>query len=916
MSSRNSLVRNRDLVRNTVALNGNLEINGVDVLSLLETTIQEIDNTVANTVVTVDTSTTRAKTLPSLASIARLEDLSDPQMILIVDPQLPYTKTVTCRLYANSGPSNFKLKAYSFVLYWDPANVTLSKLTMGDTYAPWDGITLGYKLGANAASIPTPQVRYYQFGSSSFSSYVNMDQIPGTESFYNYPCVRCVCTLSSGTSTWNAPGALTAGFNVGKAIPIGVFEFTMSNTWTGERECVKFGFCNDFINQGTQDYSSIMAHRTTNDGFTWGYGTYPDTYVESSKIPMIDNKFVGAWTRFSAFCTNKQTTLADTSISTGALTLAGNLAIPGYANVASALASAGGGGTTLVQRTDNGAINGDVWGLSDGWPSVPATNDTDLATIALIDSVFAKSASSYDPVVYSAHYVGAFSANNGPNILGAAGGTSWTTVISHPNVSVSSGYFTVTRTAMYRLGVRLMAQSYNNMTPVEAIVKKNTTFLFRFTLLGDSGENGWGGVHIVALTSGDTIFIETGGILVMESAPYGTWVTFDEIATPTIVGLSQAVGDTLYQPKTGDVTVTGKLTLPGFNDVAKTLRDMDDIVVAKLTQTTADSLYQPLIGDIIVTGTLAIPGYANVATTLGSLSTDVSGKLTQAMADTLYQPITGNVTVTGTLAIPGYANVATTLGTLSTEVSGKLTQATANTLYQPKTGNVTVTGTLAIPGYANVATTLGTFLTNTGITNSTTLTIAKSVQISSNWLYISSFTTDSFSANKLTYATSGGFSWYGETEDHNADLDAQSNVQVSLKMDYALVTPQIYITSDDRVKVRETPITGALAAINKLTPVYYQKLQGGAMVAADYEDAPPAGVGWTAESGLVAQDVFNNCPEISPFVNPGAVDPDTGVESLWTVKYDSIFTWGLAATKELAAKVEALEARLAALEAA
>ena len=131
-----------------------------------------------------------------------------------------------------------------------------------------------------------------------------------------------------------------------------------------------------------------------------------------------------------------------------------------------------------------------------------------------------------------------------------------------------------------------------------------------------------------------------------------------------------------------------------------------------------------------------------------------------------------------------------------------------------------------------------------------------------------------------------------------------------------------FTTSDDRLKHNEVVITSALSVIRKLSPQRYDKTLE--MKAEDYNGEIEGD--YTVEAGLIAQEILE-IPELSFVVSGGDITntDEDGVETTepnaYAVDYNSIFTYNVAATRELDAIVAAqaeliakLEARLTALE--
>ncbi len=107
-------------------------------------------------------------------------------------------------------------------------------------------------------------------------------------------------------------------------------------------------------------------------------------------------------------------------------------------------------------------------------------------------------------------------------------------------------------------------------------------------------------------------------------------------------------------------------------------------------------------------------------------------------------------------------------------------------------------------------------------------------------------------------------------------------------------------TSDDRVKHNEKPIINALYIINKLDPQIYDKTIE--LKDAEYNGILKEGT-YTREAGLIAQDIYE-IEELKSFVMEG------DDEKLWSVDYNSIFTYGLVATQELYKLVQAQQAQI------
>jgi hypothetical protein len=89
------------------------------------------------------------------------------------------------------------------------------------------------------------------------------------------------------------------------------------------------------------------------------------------------------------------------------------------------------------------------------------------------------------------------------------------------------------------------------------------------------------------------------------------------------------------------------------------------------------------------------------------------------------------------------------------------------------------------------------------------------------------------------------------------------------------------------------------------------------MKTADY-DGPLEDGTWKYEAGLIAQDV-DLVPELQYLVSKPEADYDDQLQEYtevpYSLNYQDVFVYGLAATKELDAKITSHASRLAAIEA-
>jgi hypothetical protein len=150
------------------------------------------------------------------------------------------------------------------------------------------------------------------------------------------------------------------------------------------------------------------------------------------------------------------------------------------------------------------------------------------------------------------------------------------------------------------------------------------------------------------------------------------------------------------------------------------------------------------------------------------------------------------------------------------------------------------------------------------------------------------------------------------------------------------VTGTFTNTSDDRLKHNEVTIVNGLDVIDQLTPKFYQKTQD--MLDAHYY-GDLSGHNWSYETGLIAQELLQ-ISDLSFVVSGGDYyresyiykrqtndpsnanyDPSNAnydicynlIPQTYNVNYNSIFVYGLAAIKELHAKVKSQETTISSL---
>lgn len=134
------------------------------------------------------------------------------------------------------------------------------------------------------------------------------------------------------------------------------------------------------------------------------------------------------------------------------------------------------------------------------------------------------------------------------------------------------------------------------------------------------------------------------------------------------------------------------------------------------------------------------------------------------------------------------------------------------------------------------------------------------------------------------------------------DISINGNVVIdgSLNIRGTGYTSGMIITSDDRLKQNEEPITNALTTIRQLSPQIYQKTSSfkDPHYRGELKDDP-----YIIEAGLIAQDV-EKINELKFSVISG------NEQSPYSLNYNNIFVYSLAALKELDSQVQTINENL------
>jgi len=133
------------------------------------------------------------------------------------------------------------------------------------------------------------------------------------------------------------------------------------------------------------------------------------------------------------------------------------------------------------------------------------------------------------------------------------------------------------------------------------------------------------------------------------------------------------------------------------------------------------------------------------------------------------------------------------------------------------------------------------------------------------------------------------------------DISINGNVWIdgSLNIRGTATGPYVSVTSDDRLKHNEEPIANALSTIRQLSPQIYQKT-------ATFKDPHyrgPLNEPYIIEAGLIAQEV-EKIDTLKFSVISG------NEQSPYSLNYNNIFVYGLAALKELDSQVQTINENL------
>ncbi|KAL1525447.1 hypothetical protein AB1Y20_020304 [Prymnesium parvum] len=233
----------------------------------------------------------------------------------------------TASFFAHTGPENFHLQAFELAVFWQQSRCQLTFISVGNEAHPWDGVTDALQQPSTSSAQPLPQRRLWQVG-SGYTSYSTIAQTAQPDQYYDLPSYRVVFTQSTideGTSVWNQPSLPSYEFNKNNgSCFVCTLVFNIIGDWNGTQEVLFQANSRGFVNQGTQNYDSLVLHPTVDDGFNYAFRDQNGDWDQSNRIPIIDvtsdgtDKFDGYYQRGIKL---PSTDIKDASISTTTATV-------------------------------------------------------------------------------------------------------------------------------------------------------------------------------------------------------------------------------------------------------------------------------------------------------------------------------------------------------------------------------------------------------------------------------------------------------------------------------------------------------------------------------------------------------------------------------------------------------------------
>ena len=150
----------------------------------------------------------------------------------------------------------------------------------------------------------------------------------------------------------------------------------------------------------------------------------------------------------------------------------------------------------------------------------------------------------------------------------------------------------------------------------------------------------------------------------------------------------------------------------------------------------------------------------------------------------------------------------------------------------------------------------------------------------------------------------------------SSDVGGTNQTKFKIEADGKAYTGGSLLTSDDRLKHNEQEIVGAVETLSKITPKKYIKTSN--LYEANHDFQLDAGgnpidengklIAHHIEAGVIAQQVLN-VPELAFLVREEKLDADGNTEWPYSLDYNSLFTYAIAAIQEQQSIIEDLKSQ-------
>ena len=155
----------------------------------------------------------------------------------------------------------------------------------------------------------------------------------------------------------------------------------------------------------------------------------------------------------------------------------------------------------------------------------------------------------------------------------------------------------------------------------------------------------------------------------------------------------------------------------------------------------------------------------------------------------------------------------------------------------------------------------------------------------------------------------------------NSDVSATNSTKFKIEADGKAYTGASLLSSDDRLKHNEQEIFGAIETLSKITPKKYIKTSNLYEPNHDFQldesgnpiDENGKLIAHHIEAGVIAQQVLN-VPELKFLVTEEKLDEDGNTVWPYSLDYNSLFTYAIAAIQEQQSIIEDLKSRIETLE--